>query len=146
MESIEISEEPIAYQCSSEVELSELVNCSIKLSCKTGFLLLLKDKQSFLKRLVPSYLNANLRFKEKNAKAKSISMEMLLFIAGTLRTEKAIAECGAIDNKSFMVFATSKQVFTKFSKAVKLKVLKEYKLELDLDSASDVAQLAFAED
>ena len=146
MESIEISEEPIACLCSSKMEISELVNCSMKLSGKTGFLLLLNDKQDFLERLVPSYLNANLRFKEKNAKARSTAMEMLLFVAGTLRTEKAIKECGASDNKSFMVFATSKQVFMKFSRAVKLKVLKQYELELDLDTASDVVQLAFAED
>lgn len=139
-------QKPMLFLSSSPKEVSEMLSYVKKISKKYEFVLLLKADQSLIPRFLPAYLNAYLRHEEDSLKAKSIEMEMLLFIAGTLRTEKAIADYGASDNKSFLVFATSKPVFTKFSKAVKLKVLKQYKLGLDLDVASDVARLAFAED
>lgn len=137
---------PIICLASSNTEIPALVGFSKTLSKNDEFVLLLKDDERLVERLLPAYLNSSLRSMESNLKSKDASMETLLFAAGTLRTEKAIKEAGASDKSRFIVFATNRKVFSRFAKKARIKIVKEYKPSLDMKVAGEVASIALLED
>jgi hypothetical protein len=141
-----VTDTPVAALCSSTLNISELVKISKRLAKGQNFILLLKKDQSLLDRLLPSYLNASLRISENNSKSENLSMEMLLFIAGTLRVDKAIKECGAYDKSGFIVFASTKNLINRFAKEVRSKISREYDLKFDIGTAQKVASTALLED
>lgn len=135
----------VAVLCSSKSGIPELVDASKGISKDQNFILLLKKDESLLKRFLPSYLNASLRISENCSKSDSLRMEILLFIAGTLRVEKAIKECGASDKSGFIVFANSRSLINKFAKETQSVIAKTYSLRFDLDAAQKVVSTAFPE-
>ncbi len=65
--------------------------------------------------LVGAYLNAVAAFKEKANIAKSLPIEMLLFVSMTDQIDKAIEIAGAKSKEDFLVFATSRKAFESVS-------------------------------
>lgn len=138
--------EPVAFLCSSKREIEEIVGVSRRTSNGEEFSLVLKNDGHLLKRLLPAFMNAKIRYEESEMKASTMQMEILLFIAGTLRTEKAIAECGAKRKDEFVLFASGKGFANRFAKEAGIRLGKEYKLDLDLDAACAVASTGLLED
>lgn len=146
MGDLEFIETPVAYLASSELGIGELIDCSQKFSKGRNFILLMKKDEKLIKRLLPAYVNACVRYVEGETRARSLAMEMLLFVSGTMRTDKAIKESGASDNSGFILFWSNKSILKDFVRKAKIKLGKEYKLELDLDVSGKVASAGMAED
>lgn len=143
---IEIAKKPVAFLSSSKLSIDELLDIGSKLSKGEAFVLLVKNDKSLLDRVLPAYINAYIRYREKNMRSSTLRMEVLLFIAGTMKISSAIKSCGAEDNGAFIVIAESKKTFSKFRDKSYIKILKEYPLRLDERIAGDVAVTALRED
>jgi len=61
--------------------------------------------------LESAYLNALMAFREGTNIAKSVQMEMLLFVAMTKQVKDAIALAGAKTPKDMIIFATSAKLY-----------------------------------
>ncbi len=146
MGKFELKETPVAYFASSELEVGEIIGYSQKFSKGMNFILLMKSDEKLVKRLLPAYVNACVRYEEGETRARSLAMEMLLFVSGTMRTDKAIKEFGASDNSGFILFGSNKSILKDFVRKTKIKLEKEYKLELDLDISGEVASAGIIED
>jgi tRNA threonylcarbamoyladenosine modification (KEOPS) complex Cgi121 subunit len=96
-----------------------------------------------VKRLIPSYINAKVREAEGELRARSLPMEMLLFVAGTMRTDKAIKECGAYDNERFIVFTDNRKGFEKLASEKSINIIKEYRLDFSESIAEVIASVGF---
>jgi len=142
---MDIKGKPAAFLASSDGNVSDIVDVSRILSKGPEFVLVLKNDKGILKRLLPAYINARLRQEESEMKASTMQMEILLFVAGTLRTDKAIEECGIRDAGKFLVFASSKETARKFAKGAWTRLIREHKLELDPDYAAVVASTGLLE-
>ena len=75
---------PVVYFASSHVPVNDLLRESAQTS-DNEFILLLKNDKSILNRVLPAYLNSIVRQNDGIARAKTLRMEMLLFIAKTMR-------------------------------------------------------------
>lgn len=128
---------PVVYFASSHVPVNDLLRESAQTS-DNEFILLLKNDKSILNRVLPAYLNSIVRQNDGIARAKTLRMEMLLFIAKTMRIETAIRVCGASGYK-FMIVASSTRVLTGFVKKTKIKLGKKCTLSLDYNEASSVS-------
>ena len=135
----------IANLCSSNDRIEDLIRFSSELSVGKEFVLLVNKDEGLIERFQASYLNAYLRYIESDMRAKSLQMEILLFLAGTMRVDKAIERCGISNTNGFILFASSKKTWSKFRKRVNLDLIKEYKLQFDLDVAAKVAESALIE-
>ncbi len=78
------------------------------------------DRRAVISRmhLIGAYLDAIHAFEEKRSLANDIAMEMLLFASMDRQIGKAIAVIGAKPGKEFVVFANSKEAFSRLSKTV----------------------------
>lgn len=136
--------EPLAVLCSSEKKIASILEKAADFS-SGGFVLLLKRDEKLLKRLIPAYINAKIRNADNEMRAKTLPMEMLLFVSGTMRTDKAIKENGASDNKMFIAFTDNRKRFGNFALQNNIKIIKEYVLDFSKDIAEDVTSLGFLE-
>ncbi len=125
--------------CSSRASVEELVAASGSLSKGEEFVLLVRAEESFIKRLLPAFVNAHLRYAEKSMRADSLQKETLLFIAGTMNIRNAIKASGIRSNSRFVVFASGEAAFSSFVKKSGSEVIKKYGLVLDPAVASEVA-------
>ena len=138
-------ERPIAFACSSDMEIGQLVAASRGYR-GSGFILMLKNDGMLVERLLPAYMNAKIRHMEDGMRANSVQMEMLLFVAGTMRLEKAIERAGASDHGNFMVFASERKGIREFAREAGIRIMEEYGLKLDLDIAVDVASAGLVDE
>lgn len=134
-----ISKGATACVCSSATGIGELAERSRRLSKGSGFVLLLDDNSGLIERLLPAYLNAMLRYVEKNMKAESPRMEMLMLVSKRMNIGIAIKEAGARDSSSFIAFSTDAKVLSSFLKGTKSKIKRKIKLELNLDVSGEVS-------
>ncbi len=134
---------PVAYSASSDMKISALVEKASRISGKGKFLLLLANDQRIAKRLVPALLNAALRQDEGEMRSRSLALEILLFVSGTMRIDKAIEKAGAADSSAFIIFGNDKETILKFSKENKVELGEELNTILDLESAAEVSSAAF---
>lgn len=108
-------------------------------------ILALKESRGIEERLLPAYINAYLRYSEKSMHSSSISLEMLLFVAGAMNISNA-AKNSAADSKRFILFSSEKKLAEQLQEKCGIKVEKELKLGMDPDAASDVAMTAIRDD
>ena len=73
------------------------------------------DPSSILDKshLIAAYLNALEAFDENQNSSKSIAMEMLLFASFTRQIDHAVMFAGAKENKQFIFFSDSMQLYKK---------------------------------
>ena len=138
-EVVEFKVKPVLYLCSSKKKIATLVEASKRLSKGASAVLLLDNSERTAARALPAYANAAIRFSEGIARSNSMQTEMLLLICGTMNIGKALRECGAKANGKFLVFASSKKLFEKFSKANGISGEKSIALKMDPKIAGDVA-------
>ncbi|MDE1851080.1 MAG: hypothetical protein KGH69_00110 [Candidatus Micrarchaeota archaeon] len=132
---------PAAYACSSGADTQEMVGETRKLSKGGSFILLLDSRKGIHERLLPAYLNAYLRHKEKGMKSGSLQMEVLLFTAMTMQISDAIKSHGIKDRKGFIAFTNRKRLFRCFQRKFKVRASKELKLRLASDDSGRIATL-----
>jgi hypothetical protein len=134
-----IKTRPVAYLCTSQAKLDALIDGSRKESKGTDFILLINDDKRLLGRVLPAYINCMIRHAESSKRARSVQMEMLLFIGGTMNIGKAIAGAGARSASRFVLVSSRKGLASKFIKQYDVKMSKQYRLALDFDISGDVA-------
>src|ERR1700730_12438011 len=129
---------PVAYECKSDTDIAKLVKNSKRSRKKDKFILLLKNGKEVRRYLLPAYLNAYIRYREKKMRANSFQMEVLLFASRTMRLEDAIKTCGAQTSNNFMLFSNDKKIAATFIKKNKI-MSKQIELEFDIVAATEVA-------
>ncbi len=136
---VEFKGKPALYICSSETGLSALIENSKKISKGADLLLLFDYSERAMARALPAYVNATIRFSDGSARSKSMQVEMLMLVCGTMNIGKALRDCGAKDNDKFLVFASSEGLFSKFAKANGIKRIRGVTLRLDPEITGNVA-------
>lgn len=136
---------PAAYSVSSRFSIDQLLELSDRISKGREFVQIFEDDKRLIPRLIPAYLTSLIRMNEKAMRSRSLSKEMLLFVAGKMNIQEAIKSCGAKNNKSFLVFASSSEIFSRFLKKTDLLINKKHKLKLDYEVAGEVAITEIAE-
>jgi tRNA threonylcarbamoyladenosine modification (KEOPS) complex Cgi121 subunit len=84
-------------------------------------------------------MNARIRMNDGIARSKSMQIEMLLLICGSMKIDKALKLCGAKDPKNFLIFASDEKSLSAFVRKNKIKVTEALKMELDPRIAGNVA-------
>ncbi len=139
------SADPCAFIVESATALDDVIEQSKKLAKKSDVIIAIKEKKDVEKRLLPSYINAYLRYKEDAMHSNSLSLETLMFVAGTMNIGNAIEEIAA-NNKRFILFSSKRSLAQSLIKKCRIKKIKEIKLVLDADAASEVAMTAIKDD
>ncbi|MDE1824567.1 MAG: hypothetical protein KGH74_04705 [Candidatus Micrarchaeota archaeon] len=132
---------PAAYACSSAVEPQRLLNEARKLSRGNSFILLLDKRRGIEDRLLPAYLNAYLRHRERSMRSESLQIEVLLFAAMTMQIGSAIKSHGIRNQKGFIIFTNRKQLLKRMRKKFPIKLSKELKLSLGSEESGRMAVL-----
>jgi tRNA threonylcarbamoyladenosine modification (KEOPS) complex Cgi121 subunit len=138
-EVMEFKGKPVLCVCSSGKRMEELIGESKAMSGKQEFLLLLDYDRASAARVLPAYVNALIRQKDGIARSKSVWMEMLLLVSGTMNIGKAIREHGAKDSGRFLAFSTSESILRKFAEKNKVEMTKMIGLAMDEGVAGSVA-------
>jgi Kinase binding protein CGI-121 len=136
---LEFGERPELRVCRSSGDLKSLIEGSGGVSEKGEFVLLLDYDAGLAKRMLPAFMSARLRVADGIARSRSVQMEMLLFVCGTMNIGKALREHGVKDAGKFLVFSTSSAAFRRFASKNGIEVIRKVRLEFDEDAAGDVA-------
>ncbi len=97
-----------------------------------------KDGSGTADALLPAYINAKLRASEGAARAKDINVDFMLLVARTMKIEKAIGSFGA-NAPRFVFFSEDRGAGKKFLREQGIKIIRELKLRIDMQTAEDVA-------
>jgi len=135
----EFKTRPVIYLCSCKKEIEQMVKSSKSISKGKGVVLLFDYSKRLAARALPAYVNAAIRFAEGAARSGSMQTEMLLMMCGTMNISKALRECGAKDKGKFLVFASSKALFSRFARANGITGAKQQRLALDPKISGNVA-------
>lgn len=135
---LEFPKKPALCACSSNAAVAELIKRAKQVSSNKDFVLLLDNNETIIPRLLPAFVNARIRVKDKIARAGSAQMEMLLLTAGTMNISKALGEIGVKRSGEFLLFATNRGLVKQFV-INDTKLIREIKLDLDERGAGDVA-------
>ncbi len=144
--SFDVEGDCAAYVCRGVASTAELADKTRKYARGDSFLLLLDRKGVKLERLLPAYVNAVVRHRDRIARANSLGMEMLLLVSGDTNIKKAIDACGARDGREFIVFSSDKSLIGKFLKENRLSVSERLELTFDFEAAGDIATMELFED
>lgn len=129
-----------AAECTSEVDAEKLKGAASSFG-KGRFMLLLKNKEEFLERLLPSYLNAYVRLSEGGMASGNVNIEMMLFISGSDRIDEALSECSVNDAGDFLVFSDRRESIETFARENGVIIRRFLDLKFHEGSAADVALL-----
>lgn len=136
---IEFKKMPFLCICSSAGDIKAAIEVSKKVSRGGKFVLLLNYDKVLIPRILPAFVNAEIRTKDGIARSKSVQIEMLLLICGSMKIDKALKTCGAKDAKKFLVFATDEGSLSDFAKMSGTKVTERLKMQLDPGTAGRVS-------
>ena len=134
----DIVAKPVACVCTSSMDMHGLVKRAASLPKREELILLLKDDETLIYKLLPAYLNAVVRKRESVMRAKNLTTEMMLLVAGTMQISKAMECCAAKDSKRFIVFASGSALLKKFT-GTGVMVAKKLPLDFDGDVAEKIA-------
>lgn len=132
---------PMAYACSSEAREQEMLDEARRLSKGHSFILLLDNRKETVERLLPAYLNAYLRHREKGMKSASLQIEVLLFTAMTMQISEAISSHGIRNAGNFIAFTNKRTLFSSFQKRFGIRAPKRLRLQLDSGESDRIATL-----
>ena len=136
---------PYAALVTSSASVETVIKEAKRIAKGGDVILALKESKGIEGRLLPAYINAYLRYSEKAMHSSSISLEMLLFVAGAMNISNA-AKKSAADGKRFILFSSEKKLAQELQKKCGIRVERDIKLSMDPDAASDVAMTAIRDD
>ncbi len=136
-----LGKRPCAIIYESGSDISSVVEAAKNLSKADDVIIAVKEDGKLAKKLLPAYINAYIRNQEKSMHSSSLSLEAMLFLAGNMNITGAINSVGA-DKPRFMLFSSRRELAEMLAKKCRLKKIKETKLTLDWDIASNVAMVA----
>jgi hypothetical protein len=136
---VEFKGMPLLCVCASASGMKELVKASKNASRGSKFVLLLDYDTKLIPRILPAFVNARIRMDDGIARSKSLQMEMLLLICGSMKIDKALKACGAKDAQKFLLFATDEASISEFARKSGAKVTERLKMQLDPRTAGRVA-------
>ena len=129
---------PLAFLCSSARSVNDMITWIEGNTNGEQFVQIFRHDEAIIDLLLPAYLNAVERYKWGMLRTKDLAHEMLALVARTFDMHKAISSFGADSNSEFIAFAAGGPIFEKFSKENSVKAIKEYKLALSEDAASEI--------
>ncbi len=132
---------PCAIIFESQSSIESIVGDAKRISKEDDVLIAVKEAGALEKRFLPAYINAYLRYHEKSMHSSSISLETMLFLAGNMNITNAIGKVGA-DKSRFVLFSSRKELAAQLARKCNLRKIREIRLVLDYDIASDVAMTA----
>ncbi|MGI0141866.1 MAG: hypothetical protein ACREBF_04440 [Candidatus Micrarchaeales archaeon] len=130
---------PRCYVCSSGLKVEELIGVANRLSKKDKFVQLFDYDQKTIGRLLPAYMNALIREKEKQMRSNSVSKEMLALVAGKMNISKAIEKCGIKGGKKFLLFISDENLLKKSKKELRISKMNSITLKFEYSEAGKVA-------
>ncbi len=137
------SNTPVAFLCEKEGNFKRMLDSIGRWTRvrkkNVEFVQLFDSSNSNLKKMAAAYIGACLRQRENALRSDSIAMEMLLLMAGRRNTKEAIDIAGAKEGRRFILFSTSKRLALRFAAENMIKIIKEYRVKLDLDSSPDIS-------
>ena len=137
----EFSDSICAGLFSSASDVSEIVDESKILTKENDFVLLINPSKEIEHRLIPAYINATIRKARGNMHSDSLSLEILMFVSGTMNIGNAIERSGARGGR-FVMFSSRKEILDKMVSRFSMKLLKSYNLVLDMGKCGQVAMTA----
>ncbi len=136
---------PYAAVVESGMAIGIVVDVAKEISHGCKAVVALQPAEGIEARLVPAYLNACIRCSEGAMHSDSMSMEMLLFIAGDMNIGSAIKKAAA-DGSRFIILASSKALAETLMEKCQLRKEKDIALSLDVGAAGDIAVTAIKDD
>ncbi len=136
---MEFKEMPVLCACKGGGDIKALVESSKKASQGEGLVLLLDRSEKLVPRILPAFVNSRIRLKDGIARSKSMRIEMLLLVCGSMKIDKALKNCGAKSSESFLLFATGEKSLSVFVKKNGIRVTERIEMKLDPKIAGNVA-------
>ena len=135
----------VAYRLNSASSIDSIVNEAMKLSKGNDFVLILKGSREIERRMLPAYVSAAIRQADCSMHSRSLAIETLLFIAGTMNISNAVERVRPAGGE-FIVFSTDERCAQSLFSRFRIRRPKKCRLELDPIVTSDVALTAIRED
>ncbi len=134
-----------AFRCSSGSDIAGIVDAARRMSKGGDFVIAIRDIGGTAQRFVPAYVNALIRKDENSMHSASLSLEIMMLIAGTMNIGKAIGALGANDSKEFIIFSNKRQLVMDIASKCGISLAKEISLVLDVGACSGVALTALSD-
>jgi len=128
----------VAVLARSRLAPDAVIEAARRLSKGDDFVLILKPAEGIEGRLLPAYINAMIRKAGSTMRSGSLSLEMILFISGTMNIGNAIERSGASGDE-FVVFCSGKPLCDRIVSKFGLEIVKRYDLRLDLSRSGEIA-------
>lgn len=135
----------VAFRVSSSGNAEAVLGEAISLSKGDDFVILLKGAVD-TKRLLPSYVSAAIRKSEGSTHSKSLSIEIMLFLAGTMNIGNAVKKVGASGKGNMIAFASSEKLAKSLISKFNMKNAGRCSLSMDPKVTNEVALTAIRED
>ncbi|MCL4365208.1 MAG: hypothetical protein M1569_00735 [Candidatus Marsarchaeota archaeon] len=139
------SKKLFAFKSSSGADISEIIDCASRLSEGANFIVILDDIKNIDKLLIPAYLNAIIRRNDGSMHAESLSIEIMLFIAGTMNIGNAMKLASATSSKRFVIFSDSMALIRRILSGFDI-TARKIGLSVDLSKSSAVAVTAIRDE
>ena len=127
----------VAVLARSSSGAERVTEAARRLSKGGDFVLILKPTEGIEDRLLPAYINATIRKAGGTMRARTLSLEMLLFISGTMNIGNAIERSGARGDE-FVVFCSGKPLCDRIVSGFGLDVVKRLSLRLDFSRSGEM--------
>ena len=122
---------------------TKVVEQARKMSGGSEFVVALEPSEGIEKKLLPAYLGAAIRQCEGNMHSSSISMEIILFVAGTMNIEKAV-NTSVAKGDEFVLFASRTGSVNYLESRFDLHVVKKYDLRIsNVDSGVAITAIKY---
>lgn len=131
----------VAFLAESGSPAELIVERARRLSNGTDFVLVLRPEEGIEDRFIPAYISAMIRSKDGIARSRSIALEVMMLMAGTMNIGKAVERCAPKGNV-FAVFASGKELSDRIVSEFGMKITKRYRLRLDHRASGRVALTA----
>ncbi|MHB1830675.1 MAG: hypothetical protein ACYCO0_04760 [Candidatus Micrarchaeaceae archaeon] len=137
--------DPVAVLARKDSGPEEVIAKARDLSKGKEFALILNPSSGIEDRLLPSYINAEIRRGDNNMRSGSLALEIMLFVSGTMNIGNAIERSSARGNE-FIIFSSSPKLLDSLVSKFRLKVVKRYELKLYPEKSSRIAIIPIKDD
>lgn len=124
---------------------AKIIEQARRLSAGQEFVVVLNPLEGIENRLVPAYMGAAIRQAEGSMHSSSLSMEIILFVAGTMNISNALEDTVAKGDQ-FVLFASRTSIVNYLLSRFGLEVIKKYELRIDSNGSGEVAITAIKDD
>ncbi len=123
---------------------AKLIEQAKRMSVGSEFVVALEPIKGIENRLLPAYLGAAIRQSEGGMHSGSLSMEIILFVAGTMNIGKAV-EIAVARGDEFVLFASRTRYLNYLESRFNLVAMKKYDLGIS-EASGQVAITAIRDD